>query len=154
MKGALAGLVVWAATCAGAAATFPCNLDLQYTVYRGANLLRAEVIAKTEEPSVAYKYEGGLSGFSAPSLQRIAWQDVNHQLRTVGWAGVEADRPVVLRARNRLAVAEGDHGSIAFFPPPHQFFFARQLEVNLGYVWYRKGREGTTIFTAISTSTT
>src|SRR6266704_3187509 len=32
---------------------------LQFTVYRGANLLRQEVIAKTDDPSVAYKYEGG-----------------------------------------------------------------------------------------------
>jgi len=31
----------------------------------------------------------------------------------------------VLRARNRLAVAGGKGGSVAVFPPPHQFFFAR-----------------------------
>src|SRR5262249_53865169 len=30
--------------------------SLQFTVYRGSNLLRQEAIAKTEEPSVAYKY--------------------------------------------------------------------------------------------------
>src|SRR5262249_46125936 len=47
----------------------------------------------------------------------------------------------VVRAANRLAVAEGQGGSIAVFPPPHQFFFARELEVNLGYVWYRKDPE-------------
>ena len=33
--------------------------SLQYTVYRGANLLRQEAIAKTSEPSVAYKYNAG-----------------------------------------------------------------------------------------------
>jgi hypothetical protein len=31
-------------------------------------------------------------------------------------------------------------GSLAVFPPPHQFFFARELEINLGYVWYEKMR--------------
>ena len=35
---------------------------LQYTVYKGTNLIRQEVIAKTEEPSVAYKYDAGLKG--------------------------------------------------------------------------------------------
>jgi hypothetical protein len=49
----------------------------------------------------------------------------------------------VLRARNRLATAEGAHGSVGVFPPPHQFFFARELEVNLGYVWYRHESDNT-----------
>ena len=38
---------------------------LRYTVYRGANLIRQEVIAKTEAPSVAYKFVAGLKGFAA-----------------------------------------------------------------------------------------
>ena len=41
--------------------------ELRYTVYRGANLLRQEVIAKTDEPSVAYKYDAGLKGFQIAS---------------------------------------------------------------------------------------
>src|SRR5262249_31122621 len=52
---------------------------LQLTVHRGSNLLREEVIAKTEEPSVAYKYEGGLKGFSTELLPRIFWRDVKSE---------------------------------------------------------------------------
>src|SRR5271157_762985 len=37
---------------------------LRYTVYRGTNLLRQEVIAKTDAPSVAYKFLAGLKGFT------------------------------------------------------------------------------------------
>src|SRR5436305_1747561 len=44
----------------------------------------------------------------------------------------------VRRTGHRLAVAGGKNGSVAVFPPPHQFFFARELEVNLGYVWHRR----------------
>ncbi|HEV8132784.1 MAG TPA: hypothetical protein VGQ81_16175 [Acidobacteriota bacterium] len=114
---------------------------LQFTVYRGTNLIRQELIARTEEPSVAYIYSGGLKGFSTDLLNRVAWRDNagNSQIFPVDGA-VNRD-PVVLRARNRLAVIEGQGGSLAFFPPPHQFFFARELEVNLGYLWYRKGAE-------------
>ena len=43
---------------------------LQFTVYRGTNLLRQEVIAKTEEPSVAYIYHGGLKGFSTEQYEQ------------------------------------------------------------------------------------
>jgi hypothetical protein len=37
-----------------------------------------------------------------------------------------------------MAVVDCGHGSVAVFPPPHKFFFAREDEVNLGYVYYRK----------------
>jgi len=116
---------------------------LQFTVYRGTNLLRQEAIAKTDEPSVAYIYEGGLKGLSTDSLPRIDWHDVLSHPQTDEVSGGAMGNPTVLRARNRLAIAAGKSGSIAFFPPPHQFFFARELEVNLGYVWYRKDTEKT-----------
>ena len=46
--------------------------------------------------------------------------------------------PVPLQAANRVVVAEAAGGSIAAFPPPHVFFWAREAETNLGYTWYRK----------------
>ncbi len=46
---------------------------LRFTVYRGTNLLRLEAVAKTDEPSVAYIYRGGLKGFSLELLPRILW---------------------------------------------------------------------------------
>ena len=33
---------------------------------------------------------------------------------------------------------EARGGSIAVFPPPHTFFWAREIAINLGYNWYRK----------------
>ena len=38
--------------------------QLRFTVYRGTGLLRMEAIAKTDQPSVAYKYDAGLEGLS------------------------------------------------------------------------------------------
>jgi hypothetical protein len=110
---------------------------LQCTVYRGTNLLRVEAIAATEEPSVAYIYEAGLRGFDSATLPEVSYNDVLGQPRSAGSRQGQTGRPVILRARNRLAIAGGGNGSVAVFPPPHQFFFARELEVNLGYVWYR-----------------
>ena len=49
--------------------------SLQYTVYRGTNLLRQEAIAKTNEPSVAYKYVAGLKGFPISDNTRVVWRD-------------------------------------------------------------------------------
>src|SRR5262249_42396631 len=111
---------------------------VQFTVYRGTNLMRLEAIARTNDPSVAYIYEGGLKGIAPDAPARIHWRDVHGHLQTAEVSGGPDGIPVVLRARNRVAIAEGRSGSIAVFPPPHQFFFARELEVNLGYVWFRR----------------
>jgi hypothetical protein len=115
--------------------------QLVFTVYKGTNLLRQEAIAKTEEQSVAYKYNAGLKGFQIGGVKDIAWFDVARALQKYEFGGAVNVDPVALRARNRLAVVETTNGSIAIFPPPHKFFFAREIELNLGYVWYRKDSE-------------
>ena len=111
---------------------------LAYTVYKGANLLRQELIAKTDEPSVAYKYRAGLRGFEITDATRLEWLDVARARQEYRFGGPENQDPVALRARNRVAVLDTGRGSLAVFPPPHKFFWAREIELNLGYVFYRK----------------
>jgi len=111
---------------------------LQFTAYRGSNLIRQEAIASTQEPSVAYKYNAGLKGFSTKDSGRISWLDTSRAWQKYEFGGSVNDDPVALRARNRIAVIESTGGSLAILPPPHKFFFAREIELNLGYVWYRK----------------
>lgn len=54
------------------------------------------------------------------------------------FGGTKHDGPVPLKTANRLVAVEAMGGSIAAFPPPHNFFWARETEFNLGYNWYRK----------------
>jgi len=117
--------------------------ELRFTVYRGSNLLRQEAIAKTDEPFVAYKYNAGLRGFSIRNQPRVVWQDVARSWQQYEFGGAVNNDPVALRARNRLVIVETTGGSLAVFPPPHKFFFAREMELNLGYVWYRKDDDQT-----------
>ena len=111
---------------------------LQYTVYHSSNLLRQEVIAKTEKPSVAYIYQGGLKGFAIDTNSKLVWRDTARAWQEYDFGGAKNDEAVNLRARNRLLILDAGSGSLAVFPPPHKFFFARENEVNLGYVYYRK----------------
>ena len=90
--------------------------SLQYTVYRGSNLLRQEVIAKTNEPSVAYKYVGGLKGFGITDNTTLVWRDTARGRQHYGFGGAVNTDPVGLRARNRLAILETNGGSLAVFP--------------------------------------
>ena len=112
--------------------------SLRYTVYRGANLLRQEAIAKTSAPSVAYKYVGGLKGFSISGNTRVVWRDTARAWQQYAFGGAVNQEAVGLRARNRLGILEANGGSLGFLPPSHKFFFSREIETNLGYVYYRK----------------
>ncbi|MGE0158514.1 MAG: hypothetical protein AB7T31_03825 [Gemmatimonadales bacterium] len=112
--------------------------SLVLSVHEGTNLVRVEAVASTALPSVAYKYDVGMTGLDATAGGRVYWRDIASQLQSYGLRGpVNAD-PVALRAANRIVVAETSGGAIAAFPPPHTFFWAREIEVNAGYNWYRK----------------
>jgi hypothetical protein len=114
---------------------------LRYTVYRGANLIRQEVIAKTEAPSVAYKFVAGLKGFAIGSDTRLVWRDVARGWQHYLFGGHVNTDPVALKARSRVAIVESGAGSVAVFPASHKFFFSREVESNLGYNYYRKDSE-------------
>jgi len=119
---------------------------LQYTVYKGTNLIRQEVVAKTEEPSVAYKYDAGLKGVAIEPASKLAWRDLTNLWQEYRFGSPENSAPVTLKTSNRLLAAEVPGGSIAAFPPPHNFFWARETSYNLGYNWYRKDSASTFSF--------
>jgi hypothetical protein len=112
--------------------------DLEFTAYKGSNLLRQEAVAKTDDKDVAYIYKAGLKGFAIGANTRLEWRDDAQLWQQYAFGGDVNEQPVDLEARNRLEILDAGAGSLAIFPPPHKFFFARENEVNLGYVYYRK----------------
>jgi hypothetical protein len=112
--------------------------DLKFTVYEGSNLLRQEAVAKTNAQDVAFIYRAGLKGFSLNTDTKLVWRDTSQVRQQYQFGGDVNQGPVNLRSRNRLAILNTGGGSLGVFPPPHKFFFARENEVNLGYVYYSK----------------
>jgi hypothetical protein len=119
---------------------------LQYTVYKGTNLIRQEAVAKTDERAVAYKYDAGLKGLSLDKTSRAVWRDTANTWQNYEFGGHKNDADVPLSASNRLLMIERGAGTIAVFPPPHTFFWAREVANNLGYVWYRKDSDASFSF--------
>ncbi len=115
--------------------------DLRFTVYRGTSLIRMDALASTNDEWVAYKYDGGLRGFSTALTPRVTWRDTGGHDQQYAFGAVPNETTVPLKAANRVLVAEGKGGSIATFPMPHTFFFTREVDTNLGYVWYRLDEE-------------
>ena len=119
---------------------------LHYDVFKGSNLVRQMVIAKTDHPSAAFKYDAGLSGLPVQDSARIVWRDLAGYDQDYKLGGPVDGAPTVVKSRNRLIAAELEDGAIAAFPPPHSFYWARESEQNLGYSWYRKDSSETFAF--------
>jgi hypothetical protein len=112
---------------------------LDFTVYKGSSLIRQAVVARTGQPAVAYKYDAGLKGLAIQTKSQVVWRsNTSNQWVDYQFGGARNDSIVPLKTANRLVAAEVQAGSIAVFPPPHNFFWARETEFNLGYSWYRK----------------
>ena len=113
--------------------------DLRFTAYRGTNLLRMDALATTKEEWIAYKYEAGLKGFStdADAARRRGATPAACRSRT---SSAASSRRRSRRSRRRTGCSwpKAKARRSATFTPPHTFFFTREVDTNLGYVWYRK----------------
>jgi len=110
---------------------------LRFAIFRGTNLIQQEILATTNAPWVAYKYDAGLKGLSARDAS-VAWRDTSGAWQAHRVGGSKAD-DVPLKTTGRVVIAErSGAGSIVAFPPPHTFFWAREVAINLGYNWYRE----------------
>lgn len=116
---------------------------LRVTVYRGTNLIRVEFVASTDKPSVAYKYDAGLTGLPIAPDAGVAWHDTANGAQRDDLGGAINSDKVAVSAANRILEAESGTGaSVAILPPPHTYFWAREIETNVGNNWFRKDAGG------------
>jgi hypothetical protein len=103
--------------------------SLQFTVFKGSNLIRQEVLATTLEPWVAYKYHAGLKGLSSGGGARVVWRDIAGSWQDYRFGGARNDDEVPLKTNGRLAIAERGPASIPSsrctsnslaWPAPHE----------------------------------
>ena len=114
---------------------------LQYDIYKECNLLRQMIVAKTDHTSAAFKCDGGIKGLRIGDSSKVVWRDLANRWQNYQFGGVSNQSPVKVYSSNRVIAAEMQKGSMAIFPPPHSFYWARESEQNLGYGWYRKDDE-------------
>src|SRR5262245_31083605 len=110
--------------------------ELQFTFYATTRLMHVEAVVSTSEDRRAIIYDAGLTGDSA-GWQRIAWMDTEGRWQRAEIEHHPSDRPAAVR--HRALIAESEHGSLASFPPPHQFQFPRDNTDNLKFAWFGTG---------------
>lgn len=125
---------------------------IAYTFYPGSRLMQQEAVASTRQPDTAYFYDAGLRitadwdrrpGGNMHS--KIAYYDTASQLQSIHSPAVSQSERIPVQAKYRTLAAQTEHGSIAVFPAPHQYFFARDFTTNMGYVWHSEWRGGVSI---------
>ncbi len=112
--------------------------ELRFKVYLGARLIHVEAVIHTDEDRRAILYDAGLA--LAPGGLRFAWVDTEGKRERAQPPADAKDHH--LAVRHRTLIAESDAGSLACFPPPHQYFFPRDLTDNLKTVWYGRDHRG------------
>lgn len=118
---------------------------LRYIFYPGSSLVQQVAVLKTDQPNVAYTYDAGLQ-MSAEADRRpglnmasdIVFYDADGKPQSITspYASERHTVPVHYRA----IAANTPHGSIAAFPAPHRYLFARDYTTNMGYTWYSAWR--------------
>ncbi|MGC4081459.1 MAG: hypothetical protein QM736_04915 [Vicinamibacterales bacterium] len=117
---------------------------LQFTFFKGTNLVAQEILASTSTPWVAFSDHTGLKGLSIQPGSRVVWRDIANTWQENRLGGAVNDDELPLDASQRIVVAQsGQAGSVAVFPPPHTFFWAREIAINLGYTYLRKDGDRT-----------
>lgn len=114
----------------------PFGGSLQITLYPGCRLVHVEAVVHTEEDGRAILYDVGLTS-DAPDWRSVWWLDTDDKSRRVPVGEQGAAGPVA--SRHRTIVAEAAGGSVAVFPPPHQFLYPLDFADNFKLVWHGRG---------------
>jgi hypothetical protein len=114
----------------------PFRGDLRFTVYSGCRLIHSEAVLSTDKDACAILYDAGLIS-SRPDWKSIAWLDTKDHLQCRLASAQKTATPVA--ARHRTIVAETGGGSVAVFPPPHQYLYPLDSADNFGLVWHGRG---------------
>jgi hypothetical protein len=114
----------------------PFRGDLRFTVYPGCRLVHTEAVVSTEKDACAILYNAGLTS-PKPAWKTIAWIDTTDKLRQAPATSQDPATPIA--ARYRTIIAEGDGGSVAVFPPPHQYLYPLDFADNFKLVWHGRG---------------
>lgn len=109
--------------------------SLEITIYNGIPLFNIAAVVSTQKDSTAILYDAGL-------VKDTPWE-------TVSFANTDGDleryntsthtTSINQAVKYRTIMGHNANGTIAVFPPPHQYFYPLDEAYNLKSVWYGSG---------------
>ena len=110
--------------------------SLEITIYNGVPLLNIAAVISTHKDSTAILYDAGLTGTKL--WNAVAYSDTSDNLVKIS-TEQQRNSSVEVPVKYRAIIGTNDPGSLAVFPPPHQYFYPLDEAFNLKSVWYGTG---------------
>jgi len=112
------------------------NFDgwLEITLYHVSPLLNMAAVMNTDEDAKVILYDAGLVSDSK-AWNEIFWANTEGYLHSSLNTETNSNSEN-LAVKYRTIIGEGAGGSLAIFPPPHQYFYPLDNAYNLKYVWF------------------
>lgn len=107
--------------------------SINITLYNGLPLMNVAAVLSTHVDSVAVLYDAGLVSKSNP-WKKLFWSDTEGFIRNKD--AFPKDSASTMAVKYRTIIGEGQGGSLAVFPAPHQFFYPLDNCYNLEHIWY------------------
>ena len=109
------------------------NGALEITLYNGSPLFNIAAVMSTEVDSTAILYDAGLV-CTQPLWNKIVWSDTNNEMQSTVTNRLDTAKHEAVKYRT--IIGESRNGSLALFPPPHQYFYPLDEAFNLKFTWY------------------
>lgn len=109
--------------------------ELLFTVYPSCRLVHVEAVLSTEQNGRAIVYDAGIVS-AKPAWRKTVWLKPDGELQ--GVVGSDSSPAAPLAVKHRVIAAEGDAGSVAVFPAPHQYFYPLDSAGNFRFAWRGK----------------
>ncbi len=107
--------------------------ELELTFYNGSPLFNIAAVISTNADATAIVYDAGLVSRSK-KWDKISWFNTEDNLNTAPVNYSDSARNLAVRYRSISAQSKG--GSLAIFPPPHQYFYPLDEAFNLKFIWH------------------
>ncbi|MBC8770098.1 hypothetical protein H4O18_19010 [Arenibacter sp. BSSL-BM3] len=105
--------------------------SLEITIYNGIPLFNIAAVISTQKDSTAILYDAGL--ITDKPWNNISFANIKDEF-------VQAENIINASTNTavkyRTIIGHGNEGSIAVFPPPHQYFYPLDEAFNLKSVWH------------------
>ena len=105
---------------------------LEITLFNGSPLINIAAVIKSQMDSTAIIYDAGLIS-TKEKWDAIGWTETDGQFRTSKLLEYGSKN---LKVKHRTIVGKQENGSMAIFPPPHQYFYPLDEAFNLEFVWH------------------